>query len=86
MRGLGKIVFPWLYERMALPGPGSENIAYKTQILNLQTAIGPATANNAQLRTRVPTSYVPLARGLQGIGGPQAGYAYATPLTVRNNR
>lgn len=80
------MMFPWAYSRRAVPGPGSENIAYLTQILNLQTAIGPATANLGQLRTLTPTAYVPLARSLQGIGGPQAGYFYNVPLTVRNAR
>lgn len=76
-------IFPWSYARRPLPGPGSENLAYLTQILNLQTAIGPGNANQRQIRSYGPLAYVPKSLPLQGIGGPISGQIYGTPLIQR---
>lgn len=73
-------LFPWLYARRSLPGPGSGNIAFETLALPEFTPIGAGVANQQQFRTLTPATYVPHLIGVQGIGGLIPGQVFGTPL------
>lgn len=66
-------LFPWLYSRRPLPGPGSGNIAYLNLALQEQTPIGAGIANARQFIFTTPLTYQPHLIGIQGLGGLVSG-------------
>lgn len=77
-------IFPWLYRRQSLPGPGSGNISFETLALPEFTPIGPGISNRHQYLS-TPQTVVPHVIGINGIGGPLHGTAFQTALVVRSN-
>jgi hypothetical protein len=73
-------LFPWFYRRKALPGPGSNNIAFETLALPEFTPIGPGIANHHQFQLLTRPTLAPHMIGVQGLGGLQHGQVYGTRL------
>jgi hypothetical protein len=63
-------LFPWIYTRdVNLPGPGSENIVFRSWQVPWQTPIGPGVANAHQMRMETQPTFAPHLIGVDGLGG-----------------